>query len=134
VSIDYTRRGPKPAPRRTPPVPAPAPTPASAPTRPLFSIGYAAGRTALFLAGVVAMTHQAPGVGVALVILAGVCWWRMRRAARYLLAVAGMSLIRWWVVRKTRPYAHLLEAPGRVTDPNAPWRQWLDTRCGECGV
>lgn len=127
MSIDYTRRGPKPQPRRTQPAPAPAPR------RP-FPVGYVAGRGVLVALGIAALTHQAPGLGVALLVVAALSWWRIRQAIRYLLAVAGMTLIRWWVVRKTRPYAHLLEAPGRVTDPNAPWRQWLDTRCGECGL
>lgn len=127
MSIDYQRRGPKPAPRRTQPAPAPAPR------RP-FPIGYVAGRGALVVLAAYALAHHNATFGVVLLVIAGLSWWRIRQAIRYLLAVAGMTLIRWWVVRKTRPYADQLEAPGKVTDPNAPWRQWLDTRCGECGV
>ena len=81
-----------------------------------------------------ALTHHNGTFGVALLVVAALSWWRIRQAIRYVFAVLGLALIRWWVVRKTRPYADQLEAPGRVTDPNAPWRQWLDTRCGECGV
>lgn len=128
MSIDYSRRGPKPAPRRTQPAPAPAPT------RKPFPIGYVAARGVTVVLAITALTHHSTWLGVTLLVLAGLSWWRIRQAVRYLLAVAGMSLIRWWVVRKTQPYAHLLEAPGKVTDPNAPWRQWLDTRCGECGL
>lgn len=84
--------------------------------------------------GIAAVVHEQLGLGVVLLVIAALSWWRTRAAIRYLLAVAGLAAIRWWVVRKTRPYAGQLEAPGRVTDPNAPWRQWLDTRCGECGL
>jgi hypothetical protein len=128
VSIDYSRRGPKPAPRRTQPVPTPAPT------RKPFPIGYVAARGVTVVLAAYALTHRNGTFGMVLLVIAALSWWRIRQAIRYLLAVAGMTLIRWWVVRKTRPYADQLEAPGRVTDPNAPWRQWLDTRCGECGV
>lgn len=128
MSIDYARRGPKPAPRRTPPAPAPAPR------RRTFPIGYVAARGLGVVAGIAELAHGQPALGVILLVLTGLSWWRIRQAIRYLLAVAGMTMIRWWVVRKTRPYADQLEAPGRVTDPDAPWRQWLDTRCGECGL
>jgi hypothetical protein len=76
------------------------------------------------------------GVTVAWLLLAMtvLSWWRARQPFRYLLAVVAMAAIRWYVVRKTEPYRAVLGEPGRVTDPEAPWRQWLETRCPTCGV
>lgn len=76
------------------------------------------------------------GVTVAWLLLAitVLSWWRARQPFRYLAAVAAMAVIRWYVVRKTEPYRAQLGEPGRVTDPDAPWRQWLETRCPTCGV
>lgn len=66
----------------------------------------------------------AVGVLVALITL---------RPTRWILAYAGLALIRAYVVRRTRPWREDLGPAGSITDPNAPWRQWLDTRCHTCG-
>lgn len=87
----------------------------------------------VFIAGL-AIDQGQTTAGVLIGIVAALSWWRLRQAVRYLLAVAGMALIRGWVVRHARPYADELGDPGRVTDPDAPWRQWLDTRCPTCGT
>lgn len=52
---------------------------------------------------------------------------------RYVLAYIGLAAIRAYVVRQTQSYREDLGPAGAVTDPNAPWRQWLDTRCHSCG-
>jgi len=83
-------------------------------------------------------------VAIALPIaLAGACWWvsaiaylivvATLQTSRWILAFLGLGLIRWYVVRRTRPYRETLGPAGRITDPRAPWRQWLDTRCHVCG-
>ena len=85
---------------------------------------------------------------VALILLpigfAGAHWWLSLvalaivaltlRPTRWILAVLGMTVIRAYVVHRTRPYRTELGPAGSVIDPNAPWRQWLDARCHTCGA
>ena len=96
------------------------------------------GRAALFAIGrglvafiAIAVMLSAPWqvaipAGIFAMVVLRTTWW--------LLAYTGMALIRWYVVWKTRPYRAELGPAGRVGDPNAAWRQWLDTRCHTCGA
>jgi len=60
-------------------------------------------------------------------------YWRTWAFIRWWLALPGLFLIRAYVTRKARPYRAELGPPGKVTDPDAPWRRWLESRCSSCG-
>jgi hypothetical protein len=141
VTIDYTRRPrPVPAPLPVPvpvPVPVPAPVPVPVPrsdpgsptaSRPGFGV---VGVAVKLVAGWMAVEAWTNGTVLGAVLLTAVallCWAPIRQALRYSLAVAAMFVVRALAVRAGR----LIE-PGRVTDPAAAWRVWLETRCGGCG-
>lgn len=141
MTIDYIRR-PRPVPAPVPvPVPVPAPIlpPASrpvprpvpdspAPARPGYGVAGLAVKLAVSWFAVEAWASGTVLVAVAYTVAALLCWAFVRQALRYSLAVAGMAVIRAAAVRGGR-----LADPGAVTDPDAAWRQWLDTVCPGCG-
>lgn len=145
MTIDYTRRSrpvpappvilpPAPVPPPVPPVPAPVPRPVPQPAPP-DPRPRRVPRPVVWAvrAGAVHLAFTAYGNGVALGVTLGVLVVlvtlpAMRQAVRYCLAVAGLAVIRAAAVKGGR-----LTDPGRVTDPDAQWRRWLDTRCAGCG-
>lgn len=137
MSIDYTRRprvGPQ-APAAPVPVPSPSPRPASPrpvpappPPRPGYGVGGVVAKLVMASFAVQAWT-SGTALGAALFTVAALlCWAFVRQAIRYSLAVAGMAVIRAAAIKGGR-----LADPGRVTDPDAAWRQWLDAVCPSCG-
>ena len=120
--------------RRPTPRPCPRPRWLDEPTRwAIRGITAALAGILLWSASIVG-SHNGVTLAWFLLAITVLSWWRARQPIRYLLAVAAMTAIRWYVVRKTEPYRAQLGEPGRVTDPDAPWRQWLETRCPTCGV
>lgn len=142
MAIDYTRRPrPVPAPPAiVPPTPVPAPVPRPAPRsgpRPDRPAPRArrVPRTVVWAvrAGAVHLAYTAYGNGVALGMVVGavvvlLTLPAVRQAVRYCLAVAGLAVIRAAAVK-----GGAIADPGGVTDPDAQWRRWLDTRCAGCG-
>lgn len=137
MTTDYTRRArpvpapvPVPVPVPVPPSPRPVPRPDS--PMPARRPGYGvAGLAVKLIVGWVAVHAWTTGpvlAAVAFTVAALLCWAFVRQALRYSLAVAGMAVIRAAAVRGGR-----LADPGSVTDPDAAWRQWLDTVCPGCG-
>lgn len=136
MSIDYTRRtrtAPAPAPAPdVAPQPAPGPVPRSeSDTEAAGPRPTVAGVVAALVAGSFAVPAWTSGhaVGAVLCTVAALlCFGPTRQAIRYTLAVAGLFVLRAIASRAGR-----LDEPGRVTDPAAAWRVWLNVRCAGCG-